>query len=61
MQVMSMSARQVAVTQMYMPRGVIHPRDGRYRMWWWLTIVAVAFTVWYEPYVMAFAATPGSG
>jgi hypothetical protein len=31
----------------------------RYFIWWWVTICAVAFTVWYEPYVMAFAQYPG--
>jgi uncharacterized membrane protein len=31
----------------------------RYFAWWWVTIIAVAFTVWYEPYVMAFSAYPG--
>ncbi len=37
----------------------LHCPLRRYFTWWWITIFAVAFTVWYEPYVMAFAQHPG--
>jgi hypothetical protein len=32
---------------------------ARYRSWWWTTIMAVVFTVWYEPYMMAFSPSAG--
>ncbi len=33
----------------------------RYRTWWWWTIIIVAFTICFEPYVLAFAEYPGLG
>ncbi|WIA21138.1 hypothetical protein OEZ85_005449 [Tetradesmus obliquus] len=35
-------------------RGVIHPLDRRYRIWWYVTVFAAAVTGWLIPFRMAY-------
>eukprot|EP00878_Enallax_costatus_P040958 GHUV01047379.1.p1 GENE.GHUV01047379.1~~GHUV01047379.1.p1 ORF type:complete len:174 (+),score=48.69 GHUV01047379.1:725-1246(+) len=47
--------RQVAVEEMFiLQKGIIHPFNPYFRMWWWLTIGAAAVTGWLIPYMIAF-------
>eukprot|EP00878_Enallax_costatus_P022606 GHUV01023998.1.p1 GENE.GHUV01023998.1~~GHUV01023998.1.p1 ORF type:complete len:850 (+),score=127.25 GHUV01023998.1:227-2776(+) len=35
-------------------RGIIHPLDRRYRIWWYVTVIAAAITGWLVPFRIAY-------
>lgn len=35
-------------------RGIIHPLDRRYRIWWYITVIAAAITGWLVPFRIAY-------
>eukprot|EP00882_Tetradesmus_deserticola_P017965 GHRQ01019276.1.p1 GENE.GHRQ01019276.1~~GHRQ01019276.1.p1 ORF type:complete len:511 (+),score=215.89 GHRQ01019276.1:178-1533(+) len=43
-----------ATAQRTWGRGVIHPLDRRYRVWWYVTVLAAAITGWLIPFRLAY-------
>lgn len=42
-----------------LPRWVVHPHDILAQCWWTVILITVVFTLFVEPYSLAFAAYPG--
>lgn len=38
-------------------QGIVHPLDRRYRLWWYITVVAAAITGWLIPFRIGYLNT----